>query len=181
MKRILAAIPLVLVIILGGFLLWGLNEDRDPNEIPSALIGREMPELVLKTIPGLSDGGLDPGVVSTHEIALVNVFASWCVPCRAEHGPLSQLAVDEDLPLYGLNYRDQADAAFEWLEELGNSYQGIGFDETGRAGIEWGISGVPETFILQNGVIVHRHLGPIVGETATRQFMDALNAVRGAS
>ena len=179
MKRIWAFVPLAVILVLGGFLFWGLNPDRDPNEIPSALIGEALPPTVLTAVPGVDSPGMDPAAIAQHEIALVNVFASWCVPCRAEHGPLTRITQAEGLPIYGLNYKDQAEAAAAWLAELGNPYSGIGFDLSGRAGIEWGISGVPETFIVKQGIVVHRHVGPIVGETATKQFMDALNKVRG--
>ena len=180
MKRIWAFVPLAFAVILGGFFYWGLNPDRDPNEIPSALLDQPLPSIALEPIPNMGTAGFDPLAISEHELALVNVFASWCVPCRAEHGPLTRLAEAEDLPIYGLNYKDQADAGAAWLAELGNPYLGIGFDLSGRAGIEWGISGVPETFIIKNGIVVYRHVGPIVGETATGQFMKALNAQRGS-
>ncbi|MEO0341913.1 MAG: DsbE family thiol:disulfide interchange protein [Pseudomonadota bacterium] len=178
MKRIWAFLPLLMIVVLGGFLGWGLNPNRDPSEIPSALVGKPLPEMVLPALAGIDNAGFVPADIAMHDLALVNVFASWCVPCRAEHGPLSELAAREGLALYGLNYRDQQADAVDWLNELGNPYLGIGHDEAGRAGIEWGISGVPETFILVRGTIVHRHVGPLVGEAATRPFLDALQKAR---
>lgn len=178
MDRIWALLPLAIAFGLGGFLFWGLSSDRDPNEIPSALIGQGVPDMTLDPIPQIGGLGFDPDVIEQEELALVNVFASWCVPCRAEHAPLTRMSEDENLPIYGINYRDQADDAAEWLNELGNPYKGIGHDIAGRAGIEWGISGVPETFIVKNGVVVHRHVGPIVGDVVTREFRAALDAAR---
>ena len=106
---------------------------------------------------------------------LVNFFASWCVPCRAEHAVLSRLVAEHGVTLYGVNYKDKAEDARNWLADLGNPYDRIGWDITGRAGIEWGISGVPETFVIRgDGVVVYRYVGPIVGEDARNKVLSAL-------
>jgi len=111
-------------------------------------------------------------------IKLLNVFASWCGPCRAEHPILTRLAEEDGITLIGINYKDKPEAAAQWLEELGNPYVAIGSDYSGRAGIDLGISGVPETFIIDaDGIIRHRFAGPVVGD-GLRRFTEALNEIR---
>ncbi|GHA50503.1 thiol:disulfide interchange protein [Amylibacter ulvae] len=179
MKRILMTLPMVVVLILGGFLYWGLNADRNPNEIPSPLLGKVVPEFALDSIDGVGVDGFGSAELSTGGIKLVNVFASWCVPCRAEHGVLIKLAAREDVDLYGINYKDQPIDAQRWLAEMGNPYTGVGSDFTGRVGIEWGVSGVPETFIVSpDGVIMYHFRGPLVGDTALRDFGEGLRRAR---
>ena len=115
-------------------------------------------------------------------VVVVNVFASWCVPCRAEHGVLTNLRKEEDILLFGIKYKDKPEDATRWLANLGNPYDRIGSDLSGRAGIEWGISGVPETFIVsQDGIVLHRTVGPIVGDAAVARFKAALAAARTAT
>lgn len=183
MKRIFALIPIVLVVVIGGFLVWGLDGDRDPNAVPSALVGADIPNFDLPAIPGVDLPGLATADLQGQDgLILVNFFASWCVPCRAEHGVLTRLARDEGLKLYGINYKDKADRASNWLAELGNPYLAIGHDLSGRAGLEWGLSGVPETFLIDaSGEIQHRFRGPLVGDTALREFDRVLAAVRDAA
>lgn len=183
MKRLLAAIPFAIVVILGGVFLWGLNPDRDPNEIPSVLISQPVPAFDLPPVPGLETPGLSrDDLAAASALAVVNVFASWCVPCRAEHGVLTSLRKDEDILLFGINYKDKPEDATRWLADLGNPYDRIGSDLNGRAGIEWGISGVPETFIVsQGGIVLHRTVGPIVGDDAVARFKAALAAARSAT
>jgi cytochrome c biogenesis protein CcmG/thiol:disulfide interchange protein DsbE len=180
MKRVLVALPVVIVLVLGGFFLWGLNPDRDPNAIPSVLIDAQAPQFDLGGIPGVDTPGL-----STADLAgatsplVVNVFASWCVPCRAEHTVLTRMARDEDMQLLGINYKDKPEDAARWLEELGNPYERIGADLTGRVGIEWGISGVPETFVIDGrGIVVYRFVGPIISAEDVEQLRGALQLAR---
>lgn len=176
MKRILAFIPIAIAAILGAFFLWGLNPDRDPGAIPSVLISQPVPIFDLLPIDGLTTPGLGrEDLVSNEGLVIVNVFASWCVPCRAEHGVLTRLVEEDGQRLFGINYKDKPADATRWLEELGNPYERIGSDVTGRSGIEWGISGVPETFIIgPDGIVLYRYVGPIVGDAAFRKFRDAL-------
>ena len=180
MKRLLVLLPVLIVAILGIFLVWGLNRDRDPNAVPSALEGKAVPRFELGPIPDMQSAGLSTQVLeNAGELTLVNFFASWCVPCKAEHSVLTRLASEEQLKLYGINYKDKAEDAKRWLADLGNPYLAIGFDDTGRTSLEWGLSGVPETFLIdESGVIRHRFRGPIVGETAVKEFYEVLAQVR---
>ena len=176
MNRTLAFLPLLIAVVFGGFFLWGLNPDRDPNEVPSVLISQPAPEFGLEPIVGVDTLGLSRSdLVGTETAVVVNVFASWCVPCRAEHAVLTSLAERDGIRLFGINYKDEPDDAARWLAELGNPYARIGSDVSGRVGIEWGISGVPETFIVgTDGTVLYRYVGPVAGEVAVGKFREAL-------
>ncbi|PXW67213.1 cytochrome c biogenesis protein CcmG/thiol:disulfide interchange protein DsbE [Loktanella sp. PT4BL] len=177
MTRALALIPLLIAVVFGGFFLWGLNPDRDPNDIPSVLISQQAPEFTLMDVEGLATPSFArTDLVGNQGPVIVNVFASWCVPCRAEHAVLTQLVEREGQRLFGINYKDKPEDAVRWLTELGNPYEMIGADSTGRAGIEWGISGVPETFIVgSDGTVLYRYVGPVVGDDAVKKFREALD------
>ena len=131
----------------------------DTNALPSTLAGRQAPAVAvaqLADLPTFSDADLKDG-----KVKLVNFWASWCAPCRAEHPNLEKLKA-EGVTIYGVNYKDKPDAALGFLRDLGNPYSAIGTDESGRMGIDWGIYGVPETFIIDgNGKVVDRFPGPI--------------------
>ena len=174
--RWLAFAPLLIAIVIGGFFLWGLDPDRDPNAIPSVLISQPAPAFDLEAVDGLDTLGLSRADLVEHEgPVIVNVFASWCVPCRAEHAVLTALVEQEGQTLFGINYKDKPEDAVRWLNDLGNPYARIGSDLSGRAGIEWGISGVPETFIVApDGTVLYRYVGPVVGEDAVETFRAAL-------
>ncbi|WP_370270267.1 DsbE family thiol:disulfide interchange protein [Nioella sp.] len=176
MKRLFALLPLLLAAVLGGFFVWGLNPERDPNAIPSVLISQPVPEFALPPVPGLDVPGVTRSDLSGNDgPVVVNVFASWCVPCRAEHAVLTRFKERDGLRLLGINYKDKPEDAVRWLADLGNPYSAIGSDLDGRAGIEWGISGVPETFIVgADGTVLYRYVGPIVGEEAIAKFTLAL-------
>lgn len=180
MRRVLPFLPLVIVAVLGAFFWWGLNPDRDPNAIPSALISQPAPDFALEAVPGVAVPGLTKAdLMDRADPAVVNVFASWCVPCRAEHKVLTRLAREEGFDLMGINYKDRAEDALGWLAELGNPYARIGYDITGRAGIEWGISGVPETFIVAtDGTVVWRYVGPIATQASQDELRAALAEAR---
>ncbi len=183
MTRFLAFTPLVVALVFGIFFLWGLNPDRDPNAIPSVLISQPAPDFALEPLPGLQVPGLSRAdLVGASGPVIVNVFASWCVPCRAEHAVLTALAENEGYTLFGINYKDKPEDALRWLNDLGNPYTRIGSDLNGRAGIEWGISGVPETFIVGgDGTVLYRYVGPVVGEEAVATFRAALEAANTLS
>jgi cytochrome c biogenesis protein CcmG/thiol:disulfide interchange protein DsbE len=180
MRQLFALFPVLIAIVLGGVFFWGLNPDRDPSQLPSVLISQPAPEFQLLPVDGLDMPGLTKDdLVTADDVIIVNVFASWCVPCRAEHAVLTRLQLEEGIPLFGINYKDKPEDAVRWLDNLGNPYARIGADLDGRAGIEWGISGVPETFILSSkGTVLHRTVGPVVGEDAVEKFRAALQAAR---
>jgi cytochrome c biogenesis protein CcmG/thiol:disulfide interchange protein DsbE len=141
----------------------------DPSKIPSALIGRPVPQTTLPALPGLlKDGaqvpGLDP-VAFKGKVSVVNVWASWCVPCHDEAPLLVQLAKDTRLQVVGINYKDAADNARRFLGRYGNPFGIVGVDGNGRASIEWGVYGVPETFVVgREGTIVYKMVGPVTPE-----------------
>ncbi|QND51154.1 DsbE family thiol:disulfide interchange protein [Phyllobacterium sp. 628] len=160
-----AFLPLVLFVVLAGIFAFQLALGRDESVIPSALIGKPAPNLTLPALAGLTKNGVAvPGIDPTSfkdQLTLVNVFGSWCVPCRAEHPLLMQLAKDKRFRLAGLNYKDKDDNALKFLGELGNPFDLVGVDASGRAGIEWGVYGVPETFLVgRDGTILYKHVGP---------------------
>ncbi len=144
--------------ILAAVLAWQLLTGS-PDKIPSALIDKSIPEFDLPPIPGW-DKGLSSTDIVEGGVSIVNVFASWCGPCRIEHPLLMDIAAEDILPVWGLNYKDQPADAARWLEELGDPYTQIGSDLSGRVGIDWGVYGVPETFVIDGeGRIVYKHIG----------------------
>lgn len=183
MSRIFLAIPALVALVIGGFLFWGLNPDRDPNSVPSARIYQPVPTFNLPAVQGMRTPGLSANDLrATGEPILVNVFASWCVPCRAEHAVLTRFVEKDGVRLMGINYQDQPQDAKQWLEDLGNPYERIGSDIEGRAGVDWAISGVPETFVVDgSGTIVFRYVGPIVDPSAQAAVRAALEAAKEAS
>lgn len=166
MRRFVFFVPLACSLIIGSFAVWGLLNDRDPSEIPSALTKRSVPAFDLSPLPGLNSPGLSrEDLVKLKKVSVVNFFASWCLPCRAEHQSLIKLSRNNEIVLAGINYKDINKDALDWLTELGNPYAYVGSDFSGRTGIDWGITGVPETFIVnKSGKVVHRFSGPLVGK-----------------
>ena len=166
--RWLVALPLLGFIALAGIFLLRLH-GGDPSKIPSALIGRPAPPTVLPPLVGLvSDGtqvpGLDPAVFKG-KVSVVNVWASWCVPCHEEAPLLTKLGEDKRLQLVGINYKDAADNARRFLGRYGNPFGVVGVDGNGRASIEWGVYGVPETFVVgREGTIVYKMVGPVTSD-----------------
>ena len=147
-------VALALMVLFG----WGLFSEGD--DLPSALIDKPVPEFALAPVLGREEGLSTQDLIG--HVSLVNVFASWCVPCRAEHPLFMELSATGEVPLYGINYKDPPEQARAWLDELGDPYTRIGADINGRAGIEWGVYGVPETYVItSDGTIAYRHVGPI--------------------
>lgn len=172
----LAALPVVIFTGLAGIFLYQLVSGHDPQEIPSALIGAKAPAGMLPPLEGLvSPGGapvpgLDLGAGDGRPV-LVNVFASWCGPCRQEHPLLMEIARDDRVRLVGINYKDKPENARRFLGDLGNPYAAVGTDVSGRAGIDWGVYGVPETFLVgADGTILWKQTGPFSQGDVTRKL-----------
>ena len=160
--------PLIIFIGLSGVFLYRLATNKG-DIIPSALIGKPVPQFAMPPIAELMrDGKHVPGLTSDDlkgQVTLVNIFASWCAPCREEHPLLVELAKDNRFRLVGLNYKDQPENARRFLGALGNPYAAIGSDVSGRTAIDWGVYGVPETFIIsKSGMILYKHVGPLTDE-----------------
>ncbi|WP_170455730.1 DsbE family thiol:disulfide interchange protein [Ruegeria arenilitoris] len=145
---------------------------EDPNALPSAREGQPAPPVVLAEFPGKQ--GFDDATLRDGQVKLVNYWASWCAPCRAEHPNLEKLA-QEGIPVYGINYKDKLANADAFLAELGDPYAAIGRDENGRMGLDWGVYGVPETYVIHgDGTIILRFAGPITQRVIESTIRPAL-------
>lgn len=146
-----------------------------PDIIPSPLIDQEAPQFALPPLAGRDDGGLSNADLKGDGPVVVNVFASWCIPCRVEHPQLMALARIPGLRIVGINYKDKSDAANAWLAELGNPFAKIGADDSGRVSIDWGVYGVPETFVIdKTGRVRFKHVGPIMPDDMTGKILPVL-------
>ncbi|GHD18346.1 DsbE family thiol:disulfide interchange protein [Tianweitania populi] len=169
-------LPFLLFVILAGFFLAQLMSGRDGSVVPSALLDAPAPETDLPALAGMNVPGLRSADFAG-KVTLVNVFASWCAPCREEHPTLIQLAKEKRFSLVGLNYKDKEDNARGFLGELGNPYAAIGVDASGRKGIDWGVYGVPETFVIgRDGRIAYKFVGPLTSEGVSKKLMPAIEA-----
>ncbi len=156
--KILLSVPLIVFFVIAGFLARGLF--LDPTELPSPFIGKPAPEFRLPQLqsPNVQFNSAD----MIGQVWLLNIWASWCAACRVEHPLFNELSTSNLLPIVGLNYKDKPDEALEWLEQLGNPYSIIATDTDGRVGIEWGVYGVPETFVIdRKGIVRYKHIGPV--------------------
>ncbi|CAM5431129.1 DsbE family thiol:disulfide interchange protein [Mesorhizobium sp. UC22_110] len=159
-------LPLAIFLGLAGLFLSQLLSGRDISAIPSALIGQDAPETNLPPLEGSSLPGLDSSEFEG-QVTLLNVFASWCVPCREEHPVLMGLAQDKRFVMAALNYKDKPENARRFFGELGNPFNVIGVDANGRAAINWGVYGVPETFLIdKDGKVAFKYVGPLTPQTA---------------
>jgi cytochrome c biogenesis protein CcmG/thiol:disulfide interchange protein DsbE len=176
LARLKLFIPLGLFLVLSGFLMRGLW--LDPQELPSALVDQPLPEFRL---PALGRGDMLSREAVTGEAALFNVWATWCVSCRVEHPFLTRLAA-AGVPIYGINYKDNDAEALAWLDELGDPYRVSIVDADGTLGLDLGVYGAPETYVVDgNGVIRYRHVG-VVDETVWAEILEPiLRELRGES
>lgn len=170
---------LPLIIVLGLFAVFGtilFDDERNPKELRSAMLGKPVPNFQLQALYG--DGMLTQEDLKSGKPLLVNFFASWCVPCRAEHQNLMYLARDKNIPIIGIAYKDKQTASKEFIEALGNPYTKTAMDSNGRLAIDFGVSGVPETFLITgNGLIYYRHWGPIVGDSMEKSLLPKLREI----
>ncbi len=157
-RRMVTLLPLAIFVVIAIFL--GIGLTMDPTLVPSPLINKSVPQFSLPPVKGRTLGLASKDLVG--EVSLVNVFASWCVACREEHPLWVQIARGKIVPVHGLNYKDKPDDAANWLAELGDPYTRIGADIDGKVAIDWGVYGVPETFVINKaGQIVYKRIGAI--------------------
>lgn len=171
-------LPIVLFAALVAVLRVGLT--LNPREVPSPLIGKRAPEFALPAVKGRTLGLATRDLIG--EVSLVNVFASWCVACRAEHPVLVDLAHRNLVAIHGLNYKDAPDDAARWLDQWGDPYTRTGAEVDGRAGIDWGVYGVPETFLIgPDGRIAYKHIGPMTADFEREKLLPMIGNLRRQS
>jgi len=167
--------PVILFAILAIALGWGLG--RNPQNIPSALIGKAVPEFALPPVQGRTMGLAAADLRG--EVSLVNVFASWCTACRYEHPLFMEIAERDIVPLHGLNYKDRPADAAAWLDELGDPYTRTGADRDGRVAIDWGVYGVPETYVVAaDGRIAYKQIGPVTRDILEDTILPLVERLR---
>jgi cytochrome c biogenesis protein CcmG/thiol:disulfide interchange protein DsbE len=177
--------PLVVFLALAALFAFGLRSG-DPSKLPSALIGKQVPAFEFPPVEGLVDGktvinGFNGQMLADGRVSVVNFWASWCVPCVQEHPLLVALSVKTGVRIMGVNYKDQVVAARRFLGRYGNPYTAVGADSSGRGAIEWGVYGMPETFVVNGrGQIVFKHVGPISPETLETKIIPAVRAAEAA-
>jgi cytochrome c biogenesis protein CcmG/thiol:disulfide interchange protein DsbE len=170
-------LPFAAFIALAVLFAFGLNPNRDIHALPSPLIGKPAPAFALTDL-------LDPAHSVTNtglngQIYVLNVWATWCIPCREEHPALLAIAQQHVVPIIGLNWKDQRDRAKQWLEQLGNPYQAVAFDGDGRAAIDWGVYGAPETYLVDGrGRVIYKFISPMTQDVWDREFMPRIEAAR---
>jgi cytochrome c biogenesis protein CcmG/thiol:disulfide interchange protein DsbE len=174
-RRLVLLAPIAIFAALAVGFAFGLT--RNPEEIPSALIGRPAPEFQLPPVQGRSLGLSSADLKG--ELSLVNVFASWCTACRYEHPLLMNLKAKNVLPIHGLNYKDKPEDAATWLDELGDPYTRTGADRDRRVAIDWGVYGVPETYLVSaEGRIVHKYIGPLSQKDLDNSILPMIEVLR---
>ena len=184
-RRLIVFVPLVAFLALAALFLFRLGAG-DPSRIPSALIGRAVPDMRLPPLPGLTrDGAPLPGLASADfsgAVTLVNVWASWCVPCHAEAPLLLQMAQDGRIRIVGINYKDNADNARRFIGRYGNPFAAVGADTNGRASLEWGVYGVPETFLVgRDARIAYKLVGEITAQNLETILKPAIEKALAAA
>ena len=183
-RRLIVLLPLLVFLAIAALFLYRLGSG-DPSKLPSALIGRPVPDTPLPPIPGLArDGAPVPGIDNADfkgAVTLVNVWASWCVPCHDEAPLLMKMTEDRRYQIVGINYKDQPENARRFLGRYGNPFTAVGVDSNGRGSIEWGVYGVPETFVVgRDGRIAHKLVGPITPENLERVVKPAIEKALAA-
>ena len=178
--RLVLLLPLAIFLSLAVLFLMQLLSGRNEADVPSALIGQAAPSTDLPPLDGMSLPGLRSKSFAGH-VTLVNVFASWCAPCREEHPILLALAQDRRYALVAMNYKDKPENARRFLGDLGNPFSAIGVDEAGRTAIDWGVYGVPETFIVgKDGRIAYKHVGPLSPDSVRTELLPQIEKALAA-
>jgi cytochrome c biogenesis protein CcmG/thiol:disulfide interchange protein DsbE len=175
LARLSSVAPIVVFVAIGVVLAAGLT--LNPREIPSPLIGKPVPQFALPPVQGRTLGLASADLRG--EVSLVNVFASWCVACKEEHPVFMQMKREGFLPVHGINYKDRPADAAKWLDDLGDPYTRTGVDLDGRVSIDWGIYGVPETFVVdRDGRIAYKHIGPVTPELFDKTLRPLVEKLR---
>lgn len=172
--------PLAIFLIAAVIFIWRLNAPEDPHVIPSVLIGKPAPKFALPPLEGRGTEGLSDADLAKGQVTLVNAWASWCTPCRGENSVLLSLK-QRGITIYGLVYKDKPAPARAFLSELGDPFDRLGFDADGRVGIDWGLTGVPETYVVDGkGTIILKHVGPLDEAVVETQILPAIRTAQGA-
>ena len=184
MRIILAALPLVVFIALALIFWTQLNSGRDISEIPSALLGTKAPWRDLDPLAGATRDGAPVPALTTEtgkgKLMLVNFWASWCVPCRQEHPVILKLSKDPRITVVGVNYKDRSENALRFLGELGNPFAAIGLDPAGRMAIDWGVYGIPESYLVgPDGTILYKRVGPFDDRSLAEGLYPAIEKALG--
>lgn len=187
LRYLMAALPLLIFAVL-ALIFWSqLNSGRDVSEIPSALIGTKAPMLAMPPLEGAATPSGEPmpaldDTAVKGKLTLVNVWASWCVPCRQEHPIILQLSKDPRLTVVGINYKDRNENALRFLGELGNPFSAIGVDPNGKAAIDWGVYGIPESFLVAaDGTILYKRAGPFDEKSLREGLLPAIEKALAGS
>jgi cytochrome c biogenesis protein CcmG/thiol:disulfide interchange protein DsbE len=181
-----AMAPLLIFAAMAALFAFALTSG-DPSKLPSALIGRPVPQTVFPPLEGLVQNGQPvPGFeaadLAKGRVSVVNFWASWCVPCIEEHPLLIALKQRSGVDVYGVNYKDQPEAGRRFIGRYGNPFTAVGTDRAGRNAIEWGVYGMPETFVIDGaGKIAYKHVGPISAESLEKKLLPAIAAAQGAA
>jgi cytochrome c biogenesis protein CcmG/thiol:disulfide interchange protein DsbE len=184
-RRFGPALPLLVFASLAG-LFWFALHGGDPSRLPSALVGKEVPDFTLPPVDGLLEkevpvSGFSASDLKTGAPTIVNVFASWCVPCHEEHPVLMALAKQPGIRLYGINYKDDPASARRFLGRFGNPFARVGADASGRVAIDFGVYGVPETYVIGgDGKIAYRHVGPLTEDVIKEKLLPLLQSPSAA-
>lgn len=177
-RRLLLALPATGFVGLAGIFAWGLS--RDPSTLPSTLIGRPVPDFSLPPVQGRTLGLSSADLKG--EVSLVNFFASWCAPCRAENPLLLDLRKNETVPVHGINYKDRPEDVARWLNQFGDPFTRTGADLDGRVGIDWGVYGLPETFVVDaEGRIAYKHIGVLTAQALAGTILPLVERLRKAA
>jgi cytochrome c biogenesis protein CcmG/thiol:disulfide interchange protein DsbE len=177
MRRVLYFLPVLLFVALAVYFGISLRPGYDPHELPSAMLDKPAPAFDL---PGLNGKGFSRDGLSG-QVVVINFFASWCVPCRVEHPILMRLAQERQVALYGVAYKDKPEDANRLLTRSGDPYRQIGMDRDGTVGLDFGVYGVPETYVLdKHGTIRKRFVGPLTDEAVASELLPLLSRLNGS-